>query len=97
MSPERSTRLPAQTLALYALPTAGMTSMHWLIMVFLLKFSTDTLGIEPMMVGAITNARTSPPFGSQPRRLGFLRRWACFTSSRTPTRFAIRRGCWPVF
>ena len=49
MSPERSTRLPAQTLALYALPTAGMTSMHWLIMVFLLKFSTDTLGIEPRL------------------------------------------------
>jgi len=45
--------LSRRTLVLYALPTAGMTSMHWLVMVFLLKFSTDTLGVPPVWVGAI--------------------------------------------
>ena len=45
--------LPRRTLWLYALPTFGTTAMHWLIMVFLLKYATDTLGIAPAMVGVL--------------------------------------------
>ena len=45
--------LSRSTLALYALPTIGLTAMHWLIMVFLLKFATDTLGIPPAIVGVL--------------------------------------------
>lgn len=53
MIEKSETALSRRTLFLYAIPTAGMNGMYWLIMVFLLKFATDTLGIEPVMVGAI--------------------------------------------
>ena len=45
--------LDRKTLSLYALPAAGITAMHWLVMIYLLKFSTDTLGFSPAIVGAL--------------------------------------------
>ncbi len=45
--------LTRRTLIFYALPTIGMTTMHWLIMVFLLKFATGTLGLAPAVVGVL--------------------------------------------
>jgi len=75
--------LPPKVLFLYALPAAGMTSMHWLIMVFLLKYSTDVMGIAPAAMGAI---------------LGLSRMWdalsdpiAGWASDRTRTRIGRRR------
>ncbi len=45
--------LDRKTLSLYALPGAGITAMQWLVMIYLLKFSTDTLGLEPAIVGTL--------------------------------------------
>lgn len=53
MNDASSGALPMRTLLLYALPSAGTTAMHWLIMVFLLKYSTDVMGVAPVVVGSI--------------------------------------------
>ena len=53
MTTRPATRLPRRTLALYALPTLGLTMMNWLIMVFLLKYATDVIGVAPMIVGML--------------------------------------------
>lgn len=45
--------LARRTLALYAMPVAGLTAMHWLVLMYLLKFSTDVLGIPAAMVGTL--------------------------------------------
>lgn len=45
--------LSRRTLALYALPTLGLTMMHWLITVFLLKYATDVIGVSPVIVGLL--------------------------------------------
>lgn len=45
--------LPQRTLWLYALPNVGLTATHWLVMMFLLKFSTDVLGVAPAMIGGL--------------------------------------------
>jgi GPH family glycoside/pentoside/hexuronide:cation symporter len=83
MTTDRSERLPTRTLLLYALPTAGTTSMHWLIMVFLLKFATDTLGLAPMMVGFVFGAGRFWDALSDP-----IAGWA---SDRTRSRLGRRR------
>ena len=82
--------LDKRTLLLYALPAAGFQTMHWLIMVFLLKFSTDTMGIGPMAVGLIFGAgrfwdALSDPlagwFSDRTRsRLGRRRPWMLFAA-----------------
>jgi GPH family glycoside/pentoside/hexuronide:cation symporter len=76
-------RLPARALALYALPATGLTAMHWLLMLYLLKFSTDVVGLAPALVGGlfaaarIWDAVTDPIAG-----------WA---SDRTRSRMGRRR------
>ena len=75
--------LPRRTLLFYALPTIGMTIMHWLIMVFLLKFSTDTLGLAPAVVGGLFAAGRLWDALSDP-----LAGWF---SDRTRTRLGRRR------
>ena len=81
-SPSAQTLSP-KTLLLYALPAAGMTCMHWLIMVFLLKYSTDVIGLSPAIVGAIFAGSRLWDAVSDP-----IAGWA---SDRTRTRFGRRR------
>ncbi len=82
-SEESQHSLPRTTLALYALPSAGLTAMHWLVLIYLLKFSTDVLGLSPALVGTlfaagrIWDAVTDPMVG-----------WA---SDRTRSRMGRRR------
>jgi GPH family glycoside/pentoside/hexuronide:cation symporter len=45
--------LSRRTLALYAMPVAGLTAMHWLVLMYLLKFSTDVLGISAAVMGSL--------------------------------------------
>lgn len=45
--------LPRSTLVFYALPSAGVTAMHWFVMIYLLKYSTDVLGLEPALFGGV--------------------------------------------
>ena len=75
--------LSPKVLFLYALPAAGMTAMHWLIMVFLLKYSTDVLGIAPAAMGAILAGSRMWDAFSDP-----IAGWA---SDRTRTRMGRRR------
>lgn len=42
-----------RTLALYALPTVGLTAMQGFVLVLLLKYATDELGVVPMLIGTI--------------------------------------------
>ncbi len=43
-------------LVAYCLPTTGVTAMHFLVALYLLKFSTDVLGLAPAAVGALFGA-----------------------------------------
>ena len=45
--------LARRTLAFYALPVAGITAMHWLVLLYLLKFSTDVVGLPASVVGVL--------------------------------------------
>jgi GPH family glycoside/pentoside/hexuronide:cation symporter len=81
-------KLSRRTLVLYALPTLGMTMMHWLIMVFLLKYSTDTIGVAPVVVGLLFAAGRLWDAASDP-----VAGWA---SDRTRSRFGRRRP-WMIF
>ena len=82
-SPANGAELGRGLLSLYALPQIGSTTMHWLIMVFLLKFATDTLGLAPAVVGGLFAAGRLWDALSDP-----LAGW---WSDRTRTRIGRRR------
>ncbi len=46
-------RVSSRTLILYSLPVLGMAAMFWLVMLYLLKYSTDVLGLAPALVGGL--------------------------------------------
>lgn len=79
----RAEKLATGTLALYALPAAGITAMHWLLMLYLLRHATDVVGLAPALVaslfaaGRLWDAVTDPLAG-----------WA---SDRTRSRMGRRR------
>ena len=75
--------LSRRTLGLYALPNAGVTAMHWLILIYLLKFATDELGLAPALVGGIFAAGRLWDAFSDPV--------AGYASDRTRTRMGRRR------
>ena len=70
-------------LFVWALPSAGTTAMLWLVMVYLLKFSNDVLGVGPAVVGALFGLGRLWDAVSDPA-VGFL-------SDRTTTRIGRRR------
>ena len=77
--------LPLQTLALYALPGAGVTFISTLFLVTYLKFATDKLLISPFAMGGIYlaakiwNALADPLVGTRSdrtqNRLGRRKSW----------------------
>ena len=74
---------PRWMLLAWALPAAGQVAMLWLVIVYLLKFSTDVLGVGPAVVGGL---------------FGLARLWDAvsdpavgFWSDRTACRFGRRR------
>ena len=71
------------TVVVWALPHAGTTAMLWLVMVYLLKFSTDVLGVGPAVVGALFGVGRLWDAISDPA-VGFL-------SDRTTSSFGRRR------
>ena len=46
-------RLPTSTVLVYAAPSVGVGFMFFLTNVYLMKFSTDVLGIAPAAMGVI--------------------------------------------
>lgn len=76
-------RLSPSTLVAFGLPSVALTTMHWLVMVFLLKFATDHLGLGPARVGALFAVARVWDAVSDP-----LAGWA---SDRTRSRFGRRR------
>lgn len=76
-------RLPLSTLVVYSAPTAGIGFMFLLTSTYLMKFSTDVLGIAPAAMGTIFFVSRLWDAVSDPL--------AGFLSDRTRTRLGRRR------
>jgi GPH family glycoside/pentoside/hexuronide:cation symporter len=76
-------RVPTATIVLYAAPIAGLGFMFFLTSSYLIKFSTDVLGIAPAVMGTIFFVASAWDAVSDPL--------AGFLSDRTRTRLGRRR------
>ncbi|MEM7413300.1 MAG: MFS transporter [Myxococcota bacterium] len=47
------TPLGVQTLVLYAMPSAGLQALLWLVIFYALKYGSDVLGVAPAIVGGV--------------------------------------------
>lgn len=82
---------------IWALPAAGHNAMLWLVMVYLLKYSTDVLGVGPALVGALFglgrcwDALSDPLVGywsdRSRHRLGRRRPWIAWAALPTSLAF----------
>ena len=54
--PETRDRVSTRTLFFYSLPMLGESAMGWLASLYLLKFSTDVVGLAPALVGGLFGA-----------------------------------------
>ena len=51
--PRTSGRLGPRTYLLYALPSAGLQALLWMVIFYALKYGTDVLGVAPALVGGM--------------------------------------------